>query len=126
MAPVNEFMATHDPNCSVSTIIAFKKHFQSFVYSTAEAMFYPSPTISPDEVVAQLGGGTAQLYTWVRSKLNVLMNCGLHDDPLYNAQKGLPTKGKRSIGSSVSTIYESLLEGEMMDMILEGWMQNEA
>ncbi|KAJ5207495.1 Phenylalanine ammonia-lyase [Penicillium cf. griseofulvum] len=126
MSPVNEFMATHDPNCSVSTIIAFKKHFQSFVYSTAEAMFYPSPTISPDDVVAQLGGGTAQLYTWVRFKLNVPMNCGLHDDPLYNAQKGLPTKGKRSIGSSVSTIYESLLEGEMMDMILEGWMQDEA
>ncbi|KAJ5365512.1 Phenylalanine ammonia-lyase [Penicillium concentricum] len=125
MSSVNEFMATHNPDCSVSTIIAFKKHFQSIVSSTAEAMFYPSPTISPDVVASQLGRGTAQLYTWVRSKLNIPMNCGLQDDPLYNAQKGLPTQGKKSIGSSVSMIYESLLEGDMMDMVLEDWMQDE-
>ncbi|KAJ5502797.1 Phenylalanine ammonia-lyase [Penicillium fimorum] len=122
MSSVNEFMATHNPDCSVSTIIAFKTHFQSIVSSTAEEMFYPSPTISPNDVVRQLGGGTAQLYTWVRSKLNIPMNWGLQDDPLYNAQKGFSTKGKRSIGSSVSMIYESLLDGEMMDMILEGRM----
>jgi hypothetical protein len=52
------------------------------------------------------------------------MNCGLQDDPLYNAQKGLSTKGKKSIGSSVSMVYESLLNGDMMDGILEDWMQD--
>ncbi|KAJ5824728.1 Phenylalanine ammonia-lyase [Penicillium robsamsonii] len=126
MSSVNEFIATHNPDCSVSTIITFKTRFHGIVSSTAEEMFYPSPTISPDDVARQLGGGTAQLYTWVRSKLNIPMNCGLQDDPLYNAQKGFPTKGKRSIGSSVSMIYESLLGGEMMDMILEGRMLDEA
>jgi phenylalanine ammonia-lyase len=105
-------------------MIAFKKHFHGVVSSTADQMFYPSPTISPEEVAMQLGGGTAQIYTWVRSKLNIPMNRGLQDDPLYNAQKGLPTKGKKSIGSSVSMVYESLLKGEMMDVILEGWTQD--
>ncbi|CAI7622378.1 unnamed protein product [Penicillium discolor] len=124
MSSVNVFMATHNPDCSVSTIIAFKNKFESVVSSTAEEMFYPGPTISPEQVTAQLGRGTAQIYTWVRSKLNIPMNCGLRDDPLYNAQKGLPTKGKRSIGSSVSMVYESLVKGEMMDGILEGWMQD--
>lgn len=124
MSPVNEFVATHNPDCSVSTIMAVKKHFQTVVSNTAEEMFYPGPTISPAEVVTQLGGGTAQIYIWMRSKLNIPMNCGLQDDPLYNAQKGLPTKGKRSIGSSVSMVYESLLNGEMMDAILEGWAQD--
>ncbi|KAJ5957434.1 hypothetical protein N7501_011713 [Penicillium viridicatum] len=124
MSLVNVFVATHNPDCSVSTIIAFKKKFESVVSSMAEEMFYPGPTISPEEVTAQLGRGTAQIYTWVRSKLNIPMNCGLQDDPLYNAQKGLPTKGKRSIGSSVSMVYESLLKGEMMDGILEGWMHD--
>lgn len=124
MLSVNVFVGTHNPDCSVSAIIAFKKKFESIVSSTAEEMFYPGPTISPEEVTAQLGRGTAQIYTWVRSKLNIPMNCGLRDDPLYNAQKGLPTKGKRSIGSSVSMVYESLLKGEMMDGILEGWMQD--
>ncbi|KAJ5170970.1 Phenylalanine ammonia-lyase [Penicillium coprophilum] len=125
-SPVNESMATHNPDCSVSTINAFKEHFQRIVYSTAEEMFYPSSVISFDEVATQLGEGTAQLYTWVRSRLNIPMNCGLQDDPLYNLQKGLPTDGKKSVGSSVSMIYESLLEGEMMDKILEGWMQDAA
>ncbi|KAJ5589055.1 hypothetical protein N7537_011733 [Penicillium hordei] len=124
MSLVNVFMATHNPDCSVSTIIAFKKKFGIVVSSTAEEMFYPGPTISPEEVAVQLGRGTAQIYTWVRSKLNIPMNCGLQDDPLYNAQKGLSTKGKKSIGSSVSMVYESLLNGDMMDGILEDWMQD--
>jgi phenylalanine ammonia-lyase len=126
MLPVTEFVATNDAECSVSTIIAFKKGFQTVVSSTAEAMFYPNPTIPPEEVATQLGGGAAQLYTWVRMRLNIPMNCGLNDDPMYNAQKGLATKGKKSIGSSVSIIYESLLNGEMMDMILEDRMQDRA
>lgn len=123
MLPVNEFMATHNPECAVSMIIAFKDRFQRVVLSTAEAIFYPSSTISSEEVATQLGEGTAQLYTWVRSKLKIPMNCGLHDDPLYCAQNGLATKGKKSIGSSLSLIYESLLNGEMMGMILKGWMK---
>lgn len=126
MSAVNEFVATHNPDCPMSMIIAFKKHFQGIVSSTAQAMFYPGPTISPEQVTTQLGRGTAQLYSWVRSKLNIPMNCGLQDDPSYNAQNGLPTKEKKSIGSSVSMIYESLLKGEMMEIILEDSIQDTA
>jgi phenylalanine ammonia-lyase len=52
------------------------------------------------------------------------MNCGLQDDSLYNAQRGLPTVDKASIGSSVSIIYENLLKVGMTDMILKGSMQD--
>ena len=119
MSPVADYLATTDKDCSVSTFVAFKKHFRDTITNTAEEMFYPNSTISPTEVVTQLGDGAAQLYTWVRSKLNIPMHCGLKDDPLYNAQKGLPTDNKKTIGSWVSMIYESLLKGGMMDMVLD-------
>ncbi len=120
ISPVMEFLATNEQECSVSAIIAFKKHFEDVVYNAAEAMFYPSPTIPPAEVAAQLGEGTSQLYTWVRSKLNIPLDCGIKDDPMYNAQKCLPTEGKKSIGSWVSMVFESLLRGGMMEMVLDG------
>lgn len=124
MSSVNDFVATHNPNCSVSMVMTFKKQFQSIMSSTAKAIFHADPAILSEEVAPRLGMGTAQLYIWVRSKLNISMNCGLQDDPLYNAQRGLPTVDKASIGSSVSIIYENLLKVGMLDMILEGSMQD--
>ncbi|KAJ5553887.1 phenylalanine ammonia-lyase [Penicillium frequentans] len=120
ISPVTDFLATSEHDCSVSMLAAFKKHFRTVVQDTADALFYPSPTITPAEVAAQLGDGSAQLYTWVRSKLNIPLHCGLKDDPLYNARQGLPTDNKKTIGSRVSAVYESLMSGEMMDMILDG------
>ncbi|KAJ5724385.1 phenylalanine ammonia-lyase [Penicillium malachiteum] len=120
VAPVTDYLATNEHDCSMSALIAFKKHFQRIVQNTAGDMFYPSPTIAPTEVVSQLGDGSAQLYTWVRSNLNIPLHCGLKDDPLYNAREGLSTADKKTIGSRVSSIYESLFKGGMMDMILKG------
>jgi phenylalanine ammonia-lyase len=118
--PITEFLVTSEHECSVADIIAFKKSFQSIVSEAAEGMFYPGPVIPTEEVAAQLGQGSAQLYNWVRSTLNVPLHRGLKDDPLYNAQKGLPTEGKKSVGSWVSTVYESLLKGGMMEMVMDG------
>jgi phenylalanine ammonia-lyase len=120
MSPVADFLATNEHECSVSTIVVFKKRFEDILSKTAEEMFYPSATIPSTEVAKQLGEGTAQLYTWVRSNLNIPLHCGIKDDPLYNAQKGLPTEGKKTIGSWVSMVYESLLKGDLMDMVLDG------
>jgi len=124
MSSVNDFVATHNPDYSVSMVMTFKTQFQSIMFSTAKAIFNTHPAILPGEVAPQLGMGTAELYIWVRSKLNIPMNCGLQDDPLYNAQRSLPTVDKASIGSSVSIIYENLLKAGMMDIILEGSMQD--
>lgn len=117
-APITDFLAAIGHECSISDIIAFKKNFESVVYNAASAMYYPGPVISSEEVVAQLGQGSAQLYSWVRSKINVPLHCGLKDDPLYNAQQKLPIEGKKSVGSWVSTVYESLLNGGMMEMVM--------
>lgn len=119
MSPVTEFLASNENNCTMPMLIAFKKDFQNMTESTANEMFYPSPTIAPSDVAAQLGHGSAQLYSWVRSTLNIPLHCGLRDDPLYNAREGLPTKDKKTIGSRVSAIYESLSGGGMMDMVLQ-------
>ncbi|KAJ5692445.1 phenylalanine ammonia-lyase [Penicillium macrosclerotiorum] len=119
VSPVTNFIVKIQHDCSVAKIVAFKDSFADIVSKTAESMFYPSATISPTEVSLQLGEGTALLYTWLRSKLNIPLHCGIEDDPLYNAQKGLSTEGKKSIGSWVSIVYESLLEGGMMDMVLD-------
>lgn len=120
MSPVTDYLATNENTCSMASLISFKNQFQTVFQSTAEKMFLPSPTIAPAEVAAKLGDGSAQLYTWVRSTLNIPLHRGLADDPLYNARKGLPTDDKKTIGSRVSAIYESLLRGGMMDMVLEG------
>jgi phenylalanine ammonia-lyase len=48
------------------------------------------------------------------------------DDPLYNHQNGLPTEGKKTIGSWVGIVYENLLEGDMMHKVLENWVHDKA
>ncbi|KAJ5176506.1 Phenylalanine ammonia-lyase [Penicillium canariense] len=120
MSPVTDFLSTDKQECSVSALVTFKMHFEGVISNTAKDIFYPSATISPTEVASQLGETTAQLYNWVRLELGIPLHCGIKDDPLYNAQKGLPTEGKKSIGSWVSMLYESLLmRGGMMDMVLQ-------
>ncbi|KAJ5339388.1 Phenylalanine ammonia-lyase [Penicillium brevicompactum] len=116
--PITDFFASTGHECTVSELIAFKKNFETAVFDLASTMYYPGPVISSEEVAAQLGQGTSQLYNWVRSTINVPLHCGLRDDPLYNAQQGLPTEGKKSVGSWVSTVYESILKGGMMEMVM--------
>ncbi|KAJ6437817.1 phenylalanine ammonia-lyase [Purpureocillium lavendulum] len=120
ISPVTDFLVANGSECSVVALAAWKKHFEHILSTTAGAMFYPSPTIPTAEVAAKLGEGTAQLYNWVRTRLGVPLHCGIDDDPLYNARKGLPTEDKKTIGSWVTVVYESLLRGGMMDMVLEG------
>ncbi|KAJ5247156.1 phenylalanine ammonia-lyase [Penicillium chermesinum] len=120
MLPVTEFLAQHDQNFSGAALLRFKNQFEKTLSATANQMFYPNPTIPPAEVVTQLGAGSAQLYSWVRAKLHIPLHGGIRDDPLYNAKEGLPTDSKKTIGSWVSLIYESLLHGDMMDTVLDG------
>lgn len=118
--PVAEFMASNKQAFSGDALLTFKQRFEEALSATAKQMFYPSPTISSTEVAAQLGDGSAQIYSWIRAKLNIPLHCGIQDDPLYNAKEGITGGNKKTIGSWVSMIYESLLEGGMMDMLLEG------
>ncbi|KJZ74646.1 hypothetical protein HIM_05996 [Hirsutella minnesotensis 3608] len=120
VSPVVEFLVAEDRDCSVGQLAAFKKHFHDTVSKTAASFFYPGPVPKSSEVATRLGNGSSRLYTWVRSRLGVPLHCGIDDDPLYNARKGLPTENKKTIGSWVGMIYESLLKGGMMDMVLDG------
>ncbi|KAH7151818.1 L-Aspartase-like protein [Dactylonectria estremocensis] len=119
MAPVIQFLATENKDCSISSLAVFKAAFHKAVVETSSSIFYPNMAIRPVDVAMRLGDGSAQLYTWVRSKLGVPTQCGIDDDPLYNAQKGLPTENKKTIGSWVSMVYESLKD-DLMDMVMEG------
>lgn len=119
MAPATQFLSTHDVECSISSLAIFKKTLHKAVAELASATFYPNTAIRPVDVATMLGDGSAQLYTWVRSKLGVPTQCGIDDDPLYNAHKGLSTENKKTIGSWVSIVYESL-KSDLMDMVMEG------
>ncbi|KAI8680148.1 hypothetical protein NCS57_00294500 [Fusarium keratoplasticum] len=119
MAPVTQFLTTEELNCPLSCLAVFRAQFHKSVVATASSIFYPNMAIRPVDVATKLGDGTAPLYTWVRSKLGVPTHCGIDDDPLFNAQKGLPTEGKKTIGSWVSMVYESL-KSDLMDMVMEG------
>ncbi|RMJ08673.1 hypothetical protein CDV36_011727 [Fusarium kuroshium] len=119
MAPVTQFLMTEELNCPLSCLAVFRAQFHKSVVATASSIFYPNMAIRPADVATKLGDGTAPLYTWVRSRLGVPTHCGIDDDPLYNAQKGLPTEDKKTIGSWVSMVYESL-KSDLMDMVMEG------
>ncbi|KAJ3519344.1 hypothetical protein NM208_g14161 [Fusarium decemcellulare] len=119
MAPVTQYLTTEEVNCQISSLAVFRGKFHKAVVDTASSIFYPNMAIRPVDVATKLGDGTAPLYTWVRSKLGVPTQCGIDDDPLYIAQKGLPTEGKKTIGSWVSMVYESL-KTDLMDMVMEG------
>ncbi|RSL56460.1 hypothetical protein CEP53_006774 [Fusarium sp. AF-6] len=119
MAPVTQFLMTEELNCPLSCLAVFRAQFHKSVVATASSIFYPNMAIRPVGVATKLGDGTAPLYTWVRSRLGVPTHCGIDDDPLYNAQKGLPTEDKKTIGSWVSMVYESL-KSDLMDMVMEG------
>ncbi|CAG9989677.1 unnamed protein product [Clonostachys byssicola] len=113
IAPVVEFLGDLDVDVSVSRVSAFRSHFTSVVAATASSIYYPNLAIKPSMVATQLGDGTAPLYTWIRSRLQVPIHCGIDDDPLYAATNGLPTEGKKTIGGWVSIVYESLSKGEI-------------
>ncbi|KAF4447533.1 phenylalanine ammonia-lyase [Fusarium austroafricanum] len=119
MAPVTQFLTAEEIDCPMSSLAVFRGHFHKAVVETASSIFYPNMMVRPVDVATKLGDGTASLYTWVRSKLGVPTQCGIDDDPLYNAQKGLSTENKKTIGSWVSMVYESL-RGDMMDVVMEG------
>ena len=119
MAPVIQFLAAEKLQASVADLAEFREAFHKTVAETAGSIFYPNMAVRPADVATKLGDGSAQLYTWVRSKLGVPTQCGIDDDPLYNAQKGLPTENKKTIGSWVSIVYESL-KSDLMDMVMDG------
>jgi phenylalanine ammonia-lyase len=118
VSPVTVFLADESLDCNMTQLAAFRKHFETTLLVTAGAIFYPNMAVTPADVATQLGDGTAPLYAWVRDRLGVPTHCGMDDDPLYNAVNGLSTENKKTIGSWVSMIYESL-GGEMMDMVFE-------
>lgn len=120
VSPVAAFLAAEALECSISQLASFKEHFSAVVSAIAASVFYPGPVMAPSAVATQLGDGSAPLYTWVRSALGVPLHCGIDDDPLYNARKGLPTEGKKTIGSWVTTVYESLRKGGLMDVVMDG------
>ncbi|KAL4729040.1 hypothetical protein ACLX1H_003448 [Fusarium chlamydosporum] len=119
MAPVTQFLTAEEIDCPISSLAVFRGQFHKSLVEVASSIFYPNMAVRPIDVVTKLGDGTASLYVWVRSKLGVPTQCGIDDDPLYNMQKGLSTEGKKTIGSWVSVVYESLKD-DMMDVVMEG------
>ncbi|RGP75688.1 phenylalanine ammonia-lyase [Fusarium longipes] len=119
MTPVTQFLTEGKVDCPISSLAVFRGQFHKSVVEIASSIFYPNMAIRPVDVATKLGDGTAPLYTWVRSKLGVPTQCGIDDDPLYNVQKGLSTEGKKTIGSWVSMVYESLKD-DMIDIVMEG------
>jgi phenylalanine ammonia-lyase len=106
-------------NGYVGSLNQFAERFSKEFTKLAENSFYPNFAIPPSAVATQLGDGTSQLYTWVRSKLGVPTHFGIADDPLYNAKHGLLMEDKKTIGSWVSLIYESV-KGPFLDMVMDG------
>ncbi|KAH7179359.1 L-Aspartase-like protein [Fusarium flagelliforme] len=120
MAPVTQFLTSEEIDCPISSLAVFRGHFHKSVVETVSSIFYPNMAVRPVDVVTELGDGTARLYAWVRLKLGVPTQCGIDDDPLYNAEKGQYPEGKKTIGSWVSMVYESLKDDMIDVVVMEG------
>ncbi|KAM0349078.1 hypothetical protein ACHAPU_004013 [Fusarium lateritium] len=119
MAPIAQFLTAEESDCPISSLAVFRGELHKTVVGVASSVFYPNMAIVPLDVATKLGDGTAPLYNFIRSTLGIPTQCGIDDDPLYNAQKGLPTENKKTIGSWVSMVYENL-KGDVMDIVMEG------
>lgn len=119
IAHVTQFLTANEVDCPMSSLGVFQDRLQEALMSAAAPTFYPNMAIRPIDVATKLGDGTSQVYTWVRSTLGIPIHCGIDDDPLYASQEGSPSKSKKTIGSWVTMVYESL-RGDMMDMVMEG------
>ncbi|KAF4122192.1 phenylalanine ammonia-lyase [Geosmithia morbida] len=117
MAPATAFLAESKPTTTAAQLAALRTNFETSLTRSAESVFYPNTAVTPASVATRLGDGTAPLYAWVRSKLSVPTHRGLDDDPLYNARHGKSVDDKRTIGSWVAIVYESL-RGDMMDAVM--------
>ncbi|KAG9256906.1 L-Aspartase-like protein [Emericellopsis atlantica] len=91
----------------------------AIVEETAKGIFYPNLAITTRHVASLLGDGTAPIYNHIRETLEVPLHCGLDDDPLYCHRRGLPYEKKKTIGSWLGFVHESLKD-ELMDMVMRG------
>jgi phenylalanine ammonia-lyase len=72
-----------------------------------------------EQPLGKLGAGTAELYRFVRSELGVPVHRGLIDDPLIPAPSHSDALGsKKTIGTRISAIYESIEKGDLLDMVM--------
>ena len=119
-APVLKVLAENNVDVTVSQLAAFRAHFEKTLVATASTIFYPNVALKPVDIATQLGEGTAPIYTFIREGLSVPPNYGLEDDPLFNHKRGRDTTHKKTIGSWVSRVYESLNKGTLLDVVLDG------
>jgi phenylalanine ammonia-lyase len=93
----------------------WKGDLQSLLHRTYEGtrqmMYQNHADITP----TYLGHASAKLYEFVRKELNIPFHRGLEEDPtiLDVTSPSLALAGKRSIGSLISVVYESLRDGRL-------------
>jgi phenylalanine ammonia-lyase len=104
---------------TISQLQSFRNAFEKVIVDTANTIFYPNVAITPVDIATELGEGTAPIYTFIRSGLSVPPNYGLEDDPLFNHKRGRDTTNKKTIGSWVTKIYESLNKATLLDAVFD-------
>ena len=73
-----------------------------------------------------LGSGTRKMYVYVRHILGVPFHKGLGDNPISTRIADTEGEPKRTIGSWISIIYESLRSGELHAPAMEALLETES
>jgi phenylalanine ammonia-lyase len=88
--------------------------------ATRQKMFKDHTNITP----TYLGRASARLYRFVRQELNIPLHRGLEEDPAFAGadNTSAPSVPKKTIGTLVSVVYESLRDGRLhtpsMDLLV--------
>jgi len=87
-------------------------------------MFSRHATITPQ----YLGQASGKVYTFVRRELKVPFHRGLVEDPTHvlrpGEQASFPTEGRKAIGTLISTVYDAVRDGRLMEPVMAAVGEN--
>lgn len=118
------FLVTRDDQ-PVTSVFSAIKTWKSRALSSLAATFLSTRShfFESQNTIDFLGNGTRKVYVYVRKVLRVPFHKGLEDDPTSTRIAHQEGNSKRTIGSWISVIYESLRSGDLhapvMDALLE-------
>lgn len=97
---------------------ALSEMLRNIYDSNRQEMFEKHSEITPP----YLGQGSVKLYLYVRQELGIPLHRGLVDDPTYviqaNQKASTCPKERKTIGSLISRVYESIQTGAIHDQVM--------
>jgi phenylalanine ammonia-lyase len=102
----------------LDTIAAWRKILQKLLFDAF--MSHRERFMNKPTTLSYLGRGSSTLYNFVRNALGVPMHRGLVESPKPGGDNLIDGRPKKTIGFWISLIYDSMKDGRLHEVVLEG------